>query len=63
METKRRQAGLPANLVILVGVVAFGAAVMAGNAGAVAGFAVSIAITSVCVGWLAWDAWTRWRRD
>ena len=60
---KKRLAGLPANLVILVGVLAFAAAVITGNTGAAAGFAVSIAITAGCVGWLAWDGWTRWRRS
>ncbi|MER6123282.1 hypothetical protein ABT173_11540 [Streptomyces sp. NPDC001795] len=60
---KERLAGLPANLVILVGVVAFIGAAVAGGTGALAGFAVAIAITSGCIGWLAWDGWTRWRRE
>lgn len=62
MGQKERPAGIPANLVVTVGVVAFVAAAAAGTAGQIAAMAAALALVLVCTGWLARDGWLRRRR-
>ncbi|MCX4784110.1 hypothetical protein [Streptomyces sp. NBC_01264] len=62
MRQKERPAGIRANLVVALGVVAFVVAVAAGRGGQIAAMTAALAVVLVCTGWLARDGWLRRRR-
>ncbi|MFG2211947.1 hypothetical protein [Streptomyces sp. NPDC048638] len=54
-----RPARIRVNAVVIIGVVAFAAALVANSAHQAAGTWAGIAVVAACTAWLAWDEWRR----
>ena len=58
-----RPARIWSSTVVVIGVVAFAAALVANSAHQAAVTWAGIAVVAACTGWLAWDGWRRRRSE